>query len=200
MTRTEMLERGRRLIALFCAENRMPAPNIATHGRGDWQFSVCAYYRPRTIHVVPEMCAPIGTAGRQWSYPGYVVDRTPYGVLAHELGHHVDVLHGHKLGLWLGPYFSDFSVRIREASGEEPLTSYAAQNAAEWFAESFRLFVTNPDLLLELRPRTFVELGRYGLKPVFTDNWVCRLAEAPARTIQAARRKVEAARVVGLAL
>lgn len=41
-----------------------------------------------------------------------------------------------------------------EESGELPITSYAP-NPAEWFAEIFRLFVTNHGLLKQLRPKTY---------------------------------------------
>jgi hypothetical protein len=32
--------------------------------------------------------APVKVRGRVWSYPGYKVDRTCAGILAHEFGHH----------------------------------------------------------------------------------------------------------------
>lgn len=59
-------------------------------------------------------------------------------------------------------------------------------------AEMFRVFVTNPDLLQLLRPRTHREL-RACFTPVFSDNWRDRLRDAPARTLAAAERKVEEA-------
>ena len=150
---------------------------------------MCAYYRPqRGIVICVERCASIGTAGRQWSYPGYTVDRTPYGVVQHELGHHVDLTRGERKGA----YWSEFSSAVRGRAGEKPITSYCPNNA-EWFAEMFRVFVTNPDLLFHVRPRTHRELCLC-FEPVFTDTWRDRLKDAPARTIKAAERHVEAAR------
>jgi hypothetical protein len=39
----------------------------------------CAYYRKDTTRSA-SIVRELGTVGRQWSYPGYTVDRTPYGV------------------------------------------------------------------------------------------------------------------------
>lgn len=184
-TKAELLAEGADVARRFCAVNNFAMPEIKEHARVDWPFDVCAYYRPTTINICLEKCAPIGTAGRQWSYPGYTVDRTPYGVIQHELGHHVDRLKGARKG----PYFSDYCIAVRAFSGEQPLTTYCP-NDAEWFAEIFRLFVTNPDLLRELRPRAWSRLRADGLVPLFDDRWDARLAGAPARTIAAARAKV----------
>jgi predicted lipoprotein len=81
---------------------------------------------------------------------------------------------------------------VRGQSGEKPITSYCP-NDAEWFAEMFRVFVTNPDLLRLVRPRTHREMVSAGLKPVFSESWRERLKDAPERTLKAAERQVEAA-------
>ena len=198
MNKQTMAELGANVMRDFCGLNAMPAPEINTVDPAGWQFGTCAYYRPqRGIVICVPRCAAIGTAGRQWSYPGYTVDRTPYGVLQHELGHHADVLRGshqHADGSRMleRVYWSDFSTRVRETAGEKPITSYCPNNA-EWFAEMFRVFVTNPDFLRLLRPRTHRELSAK-FKPLFTDTWRDRLAMAPARTLVVAERKIEEAR------
>lgn len=176
-------------MAAFCQLNQLPVPGLVVVAGGDWHFSECAYYRENVTTICPARCSSIGTVGRSWSYPGYTVDRTPYGVVQHELGHHVDVQRGARKG----KYWSEFSTKVREASGEEQITSYCPNNA-EWFAEMFRVFVTNPDFLLRLRPRTHRELLASSLQPVFTDTWRERLKEAPARTLAAAQRKVDQAK------
>lgn len=181
-----MLERGQNLVEQFCQLNDIDAPGLEVVASKDWHFTVCAYYRPTTTRICVERCASVGYAGQQWSYPGYTVDRTPYGVLAHELGHHVDVLKS----TVKRAYYGDFSVTLMKASGEAAITTYCP-NPAEWFAEMFRVFVTNPDLLRLLRPRTHEALAAV-FKPVFTDSWRDRLVGAPDRTITAAARKVEA--------
>lgn len=182
--KSELLKQGQELVVAFCTLNDLPAPDLVLVDPKDWDFGVCAYYRKSTTKICVQRCASIGTEGRQWSYPGYTVDRTPYGVLQHELGHHVDVLSSDKKG----PYFGDFSIALRENYGEKEITSYCP-NDAEWFAEMFRLFVTNPNLLELLRPRTYAALRQF-FKPVFNDTWRERLAGAPARTITAVERKL----------
>jgi hypothetical protein len=104
----------------------------------------------------------------------------------HELGHHVDVLRAAR-----DRTGATSASACAARSGEKAITSYCP-NDAEWFAEMFRVFVTNPDLLRLVRPRTYRELvGRRRFKPVFTDTWRDRLQGAPARTITAAERHVE---------
>lgn len=185
-----LLHCGEQLGLAFCAANGISMPSITKHERPEWPFNVCAYYRVNTIHICLAKCASIGVAGMAWSAPGYTVDRTPYGVIQHELGHHVDVLRGKTIvDGKVGPYFSTYSKVMRAACNEESITSYCP-NDAEWFAEMFRLFVTNPDLLRVLRPRTYAALTGDGFVPVWTDTWRERLAKAPARTLVAAENKV----------
>ena len=108
-----------------------------------YNLATCGFYRPTTIHIMVEKCAARGFGGRAWSWPGYAVDRTPYGVIQHELGHHVDSIR------FKAPK-AIFSKLIWEESKEAPLTGYLGTDKdevtfyMEWFAENFRLFVTNP--------------------------------------------------------
>lgn len=141
----ELLASGIKLMDRWCLLNKIIPPEVLVEREGPPTYGVCAYYRDNVIHIWVNSCAAIGKAGRQWSYPGYSTDRTPYGVIAHELAHHVDDARG-AAG---GTYGRAWSI----AAGERPLTSYCP-NANEWFAEMFRLFVTNPDLLRRLRPKT----------------------------------------------
>lgn len=186
-SKESLLVRGKALATRFCELNGIEAPVVDEVPGDEWRFSVCAYYRANTTTICLKKCAGIGYAGQQWSYPGYTVDRTPYGVVQHELGHHVDVL----MSVRTGAYYGDFSQDMRKRADEEPITTYCP-NDGEWFAEMFRVFVTNPDLLLRLRPRTHAEMMKR-LAPVFTDTWRERLDGAPDRTLLAAQRKVEAA-------
>lgn len=185
--RETLFTMGVRVMAEFCNINSIFTPEVRKVNPNGWPYSTCAYYRPSYMAICVQRCAWIGTAGRAWSFPGYTVDRTPYGVLQHEFGHHVDVLRGENRRA----YWSEFSKAVREASGEKPITSYCP-NDAEWFAEMFRVYVTNPDLLLQVRPRTHRELRRC-FEPVFRDTWRDRLQGAPARTITAAERHIERA-------
>lgn len=184
-TKAELLRSGIDLAQAFCQANGLPMPTVQEAPADRWPFDVCAYYRADKITICPARCAGVGLAGRAWSYPGYVVDRTPYGVIQHELGHHVDLMRGTAKGA----YWSDYGAAVKTAAREEAITSYCP-NDAEWFAEMFRLFVTNPDLLRKIRPRTHARLLADGFVPVFQDTWEQRLAGAPDRTLRAAGNKI----------
>lgn len=187
-SKNQLLAQGEELMARFCELNNLLCPSVAQQPAEKWPFGACAYYRPQGIHICVPKCAGVGVAGAAWSYPGHIVDRTPYGVVAHELGHHVDVLSGRVVDR----YRSDFSRELRRETAEPKLTNYCPDDG-EWFAEIFRLFVTNPDLLRGLRPLTYAALVARGLKPVWTDDWRTRLDGAPERTIAlCARRLAEA--------
>jgi len=174
----------------FCNANGLVVPHFVRKEEKDWPFGTCAYYRMtpdgkgKVVGCVKKM-AHVGVAAAAWSYPGYIADRTPFGVIAHEIGHHVDCLMGEERG---HTYFSDFSKRIKAESGEKPITSYAP-NDAEWFAEMMRLFITNPNLLREIRPKTFDILLREGLQTVEERCWTEVLKDAPERTYQQALKK-----------
>jgi hypothetical protein len=178
MTKQVLFQFGVTRINTWCVANSIKAPYVYANWQGNCDFGVCAYYRKGTISIWPNQCAAIGTAGRQWSFPGYCVDRTPFGVLAHELGHHVDCAHGAAGGTLS---------HIWRPIDPVPLTSYCL-NDNEWFAELFRLFVTNPDLLRVVRPRIW-SLFDHSWISVETRDWQTVLASAP-RQLAAARNRI----------
>jgi len=106
----------------------------------------------------------------------------------HELGHHVDWLKGDDKGA----YWSNYSSDMRKETGEPKLTNYCP-NDAEWFAEIFRLFVTNPGMLQLMRPLTYQKLLDDGLVALFSNTWAERLGEmeAPERHLKAAYNKIK---------
>jgi len=182
----ELLQRGQERVNAWTAANAaLPPVSVQVVLRAAWRVGACAYYRENVIHICPELCAWPGYAGRAWSWPGYAVDRTPYGVLAHELGHHVD---WHNPTARRGPYWSDYSGHVRTITGSAALTGYAPDDF-EWFAEMFRLFVTNPNLLQAMRPRVYDTLkDRFNtIQPELP--WQEVLHDAPLRTVAAAERK-----------
>ena len=187
MTRQELLEVGIERSQEFCRVNALEFPELRVILKEDWRFDACAYYRPDYIAICPERCASLGYGGRSWSWPGYVVDRTPYGVIAHELGHMVDRL----LSDQKSSYHGDYSVTLRGIVREAPITSYCP-NDAEWFAEIFRLFVTNSGLLAQIRPRVFDALSHRFI-PVSKPSWQSELSsvvDVPERIVKAARNKI----------
>ena len=174
-----LLQQGYKLASNFCVHNNLPRPGLRVQEQ--WRLHACAYWRNDTIYICPTLCASPGRAGRRWSWPGYVVDRTPYGVICHETGHHVD-WHSQR-----GP--KSYSSVLRQQSQEPPITSYCP-NDDEWFAEIFRLFLTNPDLLRLLRPKSFKLLAT-DFKPEIDANWHKVLETAPERYLIAAQNKIK---------
>ena len=193
---------GVQRMAWFCRANGIPAPLVTVIPKSEWNVNACAFYRAdgpsirkwlsRTpyrpgINICVDLCqypAPHANS-RNWSWPSATVDRTPYGVIAHELGHHCDWLAGEKK--W--SYGSEYCEQVMGESKEAPLTGYA-DNPAEWFAEMFRLFVTNPSLLRAVRHKTYTQL-LLRWKPVTSAGWVATLgANCPSRVVNAQRNKV----------
>lgn len=182
LDRDSLTRAGRALVVRFCRHNGWPLPKMPTPGPIPWarnRWQGCGLYSRGRIFVHPARCAAPGYRGRAWSWPGYIIDRTPFGVYAHELGHYAELMLR-----W--PATTTY-----HASGERPLTSYAP-NHSEWWAEMFRLFVTNPDLLRGVRPRTFRCLAKM-CEPLPAPRWGLLLAGAPPRTVAMAQRRIKEA-------
>lgn len=200
-SRAGLVEAGVARAAAFCKLNGIPMPAVHVVQPGNWDVGACAYYRPDTpavrkwicrlaasgqgpgINICPELCGrPCGEHDvRNWSFPASVIDRTCYGVVLHELGHHLDWLAGGRKG----SYWSDWCERVKDAAGEPPLTNYAAENPAEYLAEAARLYVTNPPLLRALRPRTFAEIARrYRTFGDGTGDWRAAMHGPPERVVR----------------
>lgn len=173
----------------FCTLNALAQPEIQVAAKRDWSFAACAYYRPNYIAICPELCAVPGITGRQWSWPGYCVDRTPWGVLAHETGHLVDwAWSKQKRG-----YFGDFSIMIHEAAKEKSLTGYDDGRVEEWFAEMMRLYITNSNLLAALRPKTHALLASRFVSISPASDWqtACAAYDMPQRYYDAISNKLK---------
>lgn len=100
--------------------------------------------------------------------------------MSYELGHHVDGAHGEMEGL--------VSSHLRRSSKEPPITSYAP-NSNEWFAEHFRLFVTNPDLHRRIASALHKLMKSYWPVTVELRPWGEVLAGAD-RQLKAARNRI----------
>lgn len=187
-----LLRMGMNRVEQFCIVNGLQVPEFRAIESIEWHVSACAYYRPQYIAICVSDCAQPASQGwvRNWNWPGSPTDREPYGVLCHELGHHVDWTASDPKNK--GTYYGDYSVYVHGQSREPPITSYAP-NHAEWFAEIFRLFVTNHALLRELRPITHEILLRKW-KPVSGDNWERELGgNVPPRILANLQKKVQKA-------
>lgn len=193
-TRERLVEWGRMRVDAFCKANDLPRMKITAtevYKGMDWPFDACAFWRHNECWIAPSRCARVATDAqlRNWNWPGSPTDRTPYGVVCHELGHHADHNRSKAMGLRTGAYYGGYSIRVRKASGERRLTSYCP-NDEEWFAEIFRLFVTNHALLYEIRPRTWNILMDDGWVPVSDSDWMAALGKGcPDRMLRAAQRR-----------
>lgn len=173
-------------VQLFCQVNGLKIPSIEIIPKEGWYVNACAYYRKDSIKICLEECqTPCPDANsRNWTWPGSTIDREPYGVLCHELGHHCDLHTGNPSG----PYYSDYSLKIQHESGEEAISGYNT-GPEEWFAEMFRVLVTNPDLLRLTRPKTYALLIKKWT-PVETQNWLDAMGDnVPERVVKANRNK-----------
>lgn len=148
----------------------------------------CGLYESRHDRITVDLpkCAHVGWHGRSWSYPGYPVNRTPHGVVIHELGHAWHLKHPlggvDILRMWKG-----FTM------GEQSPTSYGASCTGEDIAESFRVYVTNPELTRILWPERFAIFDKLGLRPVETRAWE-EILGLSGRHLRAAQNKVMRAR------
>lgn len=185
----ELFDLGHHRLLTFCEENGITPPPVQIVTPQEWDFSVCAYYRPKKgVMICLELCAHSCSEGpntRNWNWPGSAIDRTPYGVLPHEIGHHCDWI----VSECKRAYYGDASTKARLESGEPPITSYC-DGDHEWYAEMFRVFVTNPDLLRQIRPRTY-EILTSCWSPIQPINpWLDVLgSNIPRRVVQSLRRK-----------
>lgn len=126
-------------------------------------------YYEGTVFVNVEVTAlPVKRPGmRNWSYPGYKVDRTAIGVVAHEVGHYVEewLRRHNRIDLSWGKKWIDLIQSSKKmVSGYEPVPDEA-------WAESMRLFVLNPDLLRRGIPARYRFIRDLGLKRSILDEW-----------------------------
>ena len=172
-TPDRLLRWGKERSAAFIKANNLHEMGVQllTHSHPVLVVSgACAYWRDHTCYICLSRCARLAAErGRNWNWPGCCTDRTPYGVIAHELGHHADWHQSKVMNLKLGAYYGGFSTLVRKESNEARLTSYCP-NDAEWFAEMFRLFITNHALLYEVRPKTWNILAGF-FNPVSDIDW-----------------------------
>lgn len=203
MKKEAFFEKGLELLKKFCFENKIEPPPVTKTSKDNedrllqryYYVGSCAFYRPVHIYIAVDRCANLGYGGMAWSWPSYCVDRTPYGVLQHELGHHIDFIKSSTEQIKKEDLFS---YRLYQFSKEKPMTGYLGTDKEdrtffmEWFAENFRLFVTNPDLCNRLRPRFFKGMLEEKLNPVVDTDWgdTLRSFEATERIISQAGKKI----------
>lgn len=166
---------GLRLVGRFLSNNQYSPPKYEFTERKQLRGGACGYFDPRSGERGKVVVSVFACAHRnpKFSWPGFISDRTPLGVLAHETGHFIDY------------QCNNAAYRIHRVTREGAITSYAP-NSAEWFAEMMRLFITNPGLLKLIRPRTYHEIRKgLRLEPAVTEDWrkVMSGADAPVAVL-----------------
>lgn len=185
-SKQQLYEQGIQLATAFLILNRLPLPEFHTYAEaqtlegkagkllrklqdGPLQGTQTGYYFDGHVFVNVLVTAkpsahPVRT---HRSFPGNKIDRTATGVVAHEVGHHVDeileargVHSSRRCSAW-----RDLVKNSKTVSGYEPV-------AAEAWAETMRLFILNSDLLCLGSPKRYDYLiNTCLLKPNVTDNW-----------------------------
>lgn len=147
----------------FCELNLMTPPKI--------KIAICrnyGYYQPDSnggyigLNIKAARLPVFSpTTGRFQSFTGNKTDRTVAGVLAHEFGHYIDM--GVRKHLNLRGQF-------RALIGVENSVSSYDIIEVERVAEAFRLFILNPQLLQQGRPKAYAILFNH-FAPVHNLPW-----------------------------
>lgn len=170
MTKDELAEKSVKHIQDFLKKNGLPVPEFVMHEYPDAKnkFQKTGHYSRKEgkvyLNAANTRNPVMKPGGMQWSYPGYKVDKTPLGVLAHEIGHHID--HTKQFDTDSFPYKGE------KVTGYEPTVHEA-------IAESLRLFMLNPDLLRTIAPKRYQYFIDNGLKPTVRGSWKDVLHGAP---------------------
>jgi hypothetical protein len=176
MTRYDLYAEAARRVAGICQIWGIPVPKLnpfpnprvigMIHGSGGMHYGL--YMRGEIWVNVKDATSPAKVRGRVWSYPGNKTDRTASGILFHELGHHVQA----NIKMDPDPWREIVDKHKAQAvSGYEPIYD-------ESFAETMRLFSTNPDLLRRGSPLRYEYVTRY-LRPWHSATMDDVLANAP---------------------
>lgn len=183
-TPERLLKWGQERAEAFIKANGLPPMQVFPTDKKDWVVGPCAYWRDSSCFICVEHCARPASGEndrRNWNWPGSVTDRTPYGVICHELGHHTDFHSSPQKDR--GTYWGNASKEVFKASGEKAITSYEADDPHEWYAEMMRLFITNHALLYAIRPKTWDILCDMW-KPVSDNDWETALGpDCPQRVL-----------------
>lgn len=175
----ELLLRGIELIERFSEVNKIKMPHVFVDTTIRSAYGL--FYPKNIIHVNLKACRPpVKVPGYDWTFPGYVQDLTPYGILAHEFGHYISDI--------LGKSFRKNFVNIKRI--EENVTSSDDRGLDEKMAEAARLFITNPDLLKRGRPIRYEIFSKF-YEPVVRIKWKTVLNHAHPKIHTAAENWIQ---------
>ena len=177
MKKSELTQLGISYCKKFCKLNNIPEPKfIINSNRYNYN---CGTYIQNKIYINESKCAnETKTPGFSWSHRHYFVDREPCGVVCHEFGH----------------YIHDFLTKFKlQFPKENPISGYEP-NHKERFAEAFKVFILNPDLLKNYAPKKY-EIFTKTLKliPIFSESWkeVLEKSGAHEKFIKSAENKIK---------
>jgi hypothetical protein len=175
-----LLERGLELISEFSIHNKIRKPRVFIYD-GENKNAYGLFYPDNVIQINIKSCrTPVKTPGYDWTFPGYVQDLTPYGILAHEFGHYISDR--------LGKQFRKNFIKIHHI--ESNVTSSDNRGLDEKMAEAARLFLTNPDLLKKGRPLRY-QIFREYYEPIIKHRWKTVLKNAHPKIIAAAENWIK---------
>lgn len=186
-------EKSLLLVRHFLAENGFkepkrfitePDPHARPPGKNIWHDF--GFYWQGTIFVnVKKSQVPVRTPGFAWSFTGSKSDRTAPGIVAHEHGHYIHHTIEEEGGREVRVDLLNALNKLQH--DEAPVSGYEP-NVYELWAEASRLFILNPKLLEEGRPKRYQTLVDFGLKPCHDTPWRDVLQFAHPRIISMLER------------
>ncbi len=144
------LVRAKQIVNKFCSVNQIKFPVIKT--KNDLDSFGCYFHESNEIYINLGDC----DLSTKRNNPGMTRENTITGCLAHELGHYLHFM-----------YHSRY-LTTKFKTLKEPLINYWETQIKEDIAESIRLFIINPTLLEEGRPKRYKIL--HGIFDPITDT------------------------------
>lgn len=174
----------------FLERNNIPAPKKLflepQQQKYPWNGYGWCTRSGRIFVNVKRSLVPVKMPGWQWSFTGSKADLTAPGILAHEIGHWTKWCL-EKRSPDVKAYLNASLVAVAQL--EPKVTSYEP-NLEEVWAEATRLFILNPDLLFQGRPRRY-SLLRAVLEPVHDLPWRTVLKNANPKLISSIENWIE---------
>lgn len=161
---------GMELCRRFMRLNSFPMPKeiIFCEDPASNQPNGIYYPNSEQIIIYKRNCKkPVANPGFYWSFTGSKCDLTPAGILAHEMGHHIDKL------------LNSISLKVISVSKKYNNIK------RELFAEYLGRFITNPDLVKRVMPNVYnIFAQKLCLIPAIVDDWRTVLQNAHEKIIR----------------
>lgn len=141
--REKELKYAKGIIKQFCDANNIKVPKCRVQ-KLDKGLGVFKPSKPNFIFVDIEKCR----VSNKRLNATFIKDKTICGVIIHEFAHYIHLNHHYS-------YLKNCFKRLKE-----PLIHYFESDIDEDIAESIRLFILNPTLLKEGRPKRYKILSR----------------------------------------